>query len=304
MDDSASLHGNDAYARRLAVWFAKLDGLDPLKRPGQPPDQEGRVRNEQLKALRHAAYEAALRRWEAEYLQPWQQRRKHKRGAGEHSAQADGDRQHSWPANHAHADCPSPDPLSSDVEAARAVKQQAREQHKQAREQHKQAREQDKQQAREQAREQAQAERDTREIFVSVGATERRAWIAKVHESKSVDASKDGLRVEWDADARLDERCARGLADDAHVRLSSLLRGPCGGAWPKPPECLETQFRPPAWRWAHVRVHGEGATYQQDVEARALQMWHAVADRVVVVEHDDDDGGVVECYARVDPINP
>ena len=48
----AALLSSDPYARRLAQWFTKLDGLDALKRPGKPPDQDQQVQDERLKALR------------------------------------------------------------------------------------------------------------------------------------------------------------------------------------------------------------------------------------------------------------
>ena len=47
----AALLSSDPYARRLAQWFTKLDGLDALKRPGRPPDQDQQVQDERLKAL-------------------------------------------------------------------------------------------------------------------------------------------------------------------------------------------------------------------------------------------------------------
>ena len=70
----AALLSNDPYARRLAQWFTKLDGLDALKRPGRPPDQDQQVQDERLKALRAIAHSNAVKRWESDYFLPWKQR--------------------------------------------------------------------------------------------------------------------------------------------------------------------------------------------------------------------------------------
>ena len=53
----ATLAPNDPFARRLLSWFEKLDNLDPLKRPGQPPKPDVRGKDKQLNTLRQKAYE-------------------------------------------------------------------------------------------------------------------------------------------------------------------------------------------------------------------------------------------------------
>ena len=71
----ATLAPNDPFARRLLSWFEKLDNLDPLKRPGQPPKPDVRGKDEQLNTLRQKAYEAAMQRWDTDYLKPYQARK-------------------------------------------------------------------------------------------------------------------------------------------------------------------------------------------------------------------------------------
>ena len=69
---------SDAYARRLAKWFAELDKKAlqrPGGRPGKPPAPDRQVvATVQLREQRELAYTSALQRWDADYLKPWQRR--------------------------------------------------------------------------------------------------------------------------------------------------------------------------------------------------------------------------------------
>ena len=62
------------YALLLAAFFAKLNEYAELTYPRKPPAPDW-VSNERLQNSRSAAYEEALKRWESDYLQPWQQRK-------------------------------------------------------------------------------------------------------------------------------------------------------------------------------------------------------------------------------------
>ena len=53
MQPAPSLPPNDTYAGRLVQWFAKLDSLDSLKRPGRPPDQDKQVQDEHFLVIVH-----------------------------------------------------------------------------------------------------------------------------------------------------------------------------------------------------------------------------------------------------------
>ena len=68
------LPATDGYALLLVAFFAKLNEYAELTYPRKPPAPNLRV-NEWLQNSRRAAYEEALKRWESDYLQPWQQRK-------------------------------------------------------------------------------------------------------------------------------------------------------------------------------------------------------------------------------------
>ena len=69
------LPATDRYALLLVAFFVKLNGYAELMRPRKPPAPNLRDGNETLQNSRSAAYEEALKRWEIDYLQPWQQRK-------------------------------------------------------------------------------------------------------------------------------------------------------------------------------------------------------------------------------------